>query len=194
MFSLQFPLKFQQYAGIMLVAILAFIAFQLHGDIRALLITNQQTITQLQVWRLITGAFLHTNEYHLLLNCGGLVLLWALHGDHYRLINFTSIFVFSAGFTGLGIVLFNPEMNYVGLSGALHGLFAWGAVKDITVKMKSGWVLLFGLYAKLTWEQFSGASADVAALIQANVAVDSHLYGAIAGTIIALASTMKKGK
>ena len=39
--------------------------------------------------------------------------------------------------------------SYVGLSGALHGLFTWGALKDISSKTKGGWLLLIGVWLKI---------------------------------------------
>jgi rhomboid family GlyGly-CTERM serine protease len=73
---------------------------------------------------------------------------------------------------------------YVGLSGVLHGLFVIGAYFDIRQKLKTGWVMLLGVWVKVIYEQIFGASADVAKLIEANVAVDAHLFGTITGCII----------
>lgn len=74
-------------------------------------------------------------------------------------------------------------MRYVGLSGVLHAFFAWGALQDIKHKEKTGYLLFLGLWAKIIYEQLYGASAEVSAMINATVAVDAHLWGAIAGTL-----------
>jgi membrane associated rhomboid family serine protease len=55
---------------------------------------------------------------------------------------------------------------------------------DIMNKMRSGWILLGGVALKVIYEQVSGSSAQVAALIDAKVAIDSHLFGALSGLII----------
>ena len=55
---------------------------------------------------------------------------------------------------------------------------------DIKEKVRSGWLLLLGLAIKVGYEQFDGSSAQVAALIDAKVAVDAHLFGACGGLII----------
>ena len=69
---------------------------------------------------------------------------------------------------------------------ALHGIFAWGACVDIKEKMKSGWLLLIGLAIKVGYEQIDGSSEQVANLIDAKVAVDAHLFGALTGIAIFL--------
>lgn len=55
---------------------------------------------------------------------------------------------------------------------------------DILNKVRSGWLLLAGVAAKLVFEQLQGSSEDVASLIDANVAVDAHLYGAVCGVLL----------
>jgi rhomboid family GlyGly-CTERM serine protease len=87
--------------------------------------------------------------------------------------------------TSLGIYYFAQQMQwYVGLSGVLHGLFVIGAYFDIRQKLKTGWIMFIIVWVKVIYEQVFGASADVAKLIEANVAVDAHLFGTISGCII----------
>ena len=140
---------------------------------------------RLETWRLLSGNIVHTNGYHLLLNLSGLTLLWALHGEHYRIGRFLKVFVWCSLGTSAGLYLFSEDLIwYAGLSGALHGIFVWGALMDIMNKMRSGWILLGGVALKVIYEQISGSSAQVAALIDAKVAIDSHLFGALSGLII----------
>jgi hypothetical protein len=73
----------------------------------------------------------------------------------------------------------------------LHGLFAWGACRDLMQRWQSGALLLAGCYLKITWELLAGPSADTAALIEAEVAVSSHLLGAVAGTAIGLLGLLR---
>lgn len=136
---------------------------------------------------MLTANLLHTNTNHLLLNLAGLSLLWALHGDAYRFWRYMMIMVLCALATTLGILLFSPQLiGYVGLSGALHGLFVWGAIDDIRRKDVTGWFLLLGVVVKIAWEQWQGASDSMATLINASVAVDAHAYGALGGLVCAL--------
>ncbi len=73
--------------------------------------------------------------------------------------------------------------HYVGLSGVLHSLFVWGALKDIANNEKTGFFLFMGIWLKVIYEQIKGPSPEIAELINASVAIDAHLYGAIAGTL-----------
>ncbi|HCB15825.1 MAG TPA: rhombosortase, partial [Alteromonas sp.] len=104
---------------------------------------------------------------------------------HYRPVTFLKLFIWCGLGTSLGIYFLSPQLIwYVGLSGALHGIFVWGAFMDILNKVRSGWLLLAGVAAKLVFEQLQGSSEDVASLIDANVAVDAHLYGAVCGVLL----------
>ncbi len=78
-------------------------------------------------------------------------------------------------------------VHYVGLSGALHGIIVYGAVKDIKVGWPvSGWLLTIGIIIKVGYENIWGPSDDVKVMINADVAVEAHLYGLIGGLILAL--------
>jgi rhomboid family GlyGly-CTERM serine protease len=152
-----------------------------------LLAYDRHQLIDFQWWRLITGHFLHTNSTHLLLNTLGLTLLWALHGHYYPMPRYLIIFLLLCLGTSGSLYLFAPQMQwYVGLSGVLHGLFVIGAYFDIQNKLKSGWLMLIGVWLKVLHEQIYGASKDIAQLIAANVAIDAHLFGTITGSIIIL--------
>ncbi len=140
-----------------------------------------------ELWRLITGHFLHTNVYHFVMNIIGLVLLCLLHGEYASTRTFAFNVVILCVATSIAIYFFSENIIwYVGLSGILHGIFAWGVIIDIKLKRKSGYILLVGLIIKLFDEQFLESSTFMANLIEANVAVDAHLYGAVAGLILGL--------
>lgn len=179
------PVSPKYSVGPLIVALCAIIAFffePLSGEWFAY---DRYAIQGLETWRLLSGNIVHTNGYHLLLNLSGLTLLWALHGEHYRIGRFLKVFVWCSLGTSAGLYLFSENLIwYAGLSGALHGIFVWGALMDILSKMRSGWILLAGVALKVIYEQLSGSSAQVAALIDAKVAIDSHLFGALSGLII----------
>lgn len=153
----------------------------------ATLAFRRDEITQGQWWRLLTGNFLHTNLWHLVMNLGGLWVMYLLHGFHFNLKGYLLLILSLSLLEGLGLFLLYPGLHgYVGLSGILHGIFAFGAVQDIRTKYRSGWLLLVGVIAKVTYEQIYGASQDVTALIGARVATESHLIGLCAGLLCAL--------
>lgn len=135
-----------------------------------------------QLWRLLSGNFMHTNVWHLVMNLAGFWVVTFIHRMHYRAGGFMGLMLLLCLLQGLGLYLFVPSLlGYVGLSGALHGLFAFGALSDIRRGWRSGWLLLVGVVAKVTSEQTLGASNDVTALIGARVATEAHLIGLLSG-------------
>ncbi|WP_189408259.1 rhombosortase [Alteromonas halophila] len=179
------PLSPVHSGGPLLVALLSSLAFffePLSGDWLAY---DRYAIEGWETWRLLTGNLVHTNGYHLLLNLAGLTLLWALHGDYYRIGRFFKVLIWCCLGTSGGLYILSQDLIwYAGLSGALHGLFTWGACMDIRQGLKSGWLLLIGVAIKIGYEQVNGSSNDVASLIDATVAVDAHLYGAVCGVAL----------
>jgi len=142
-----------------------------------------------ELWRGLSSHFLHTNLNHYLLNISAVILLWMLHGQFYTHINYLVIFIVCAVTTTFGVYTFSPEITqYVGLSGVLHGVFVWGAIKDIQHKEKTGYFLLAAVLVKVIYEQFAGPSEDISTLISATVAIDAHLWGMIGGLLIGLTS------
>ncbi|MCK7599003.1 rhombosortase [Microbulbifer sp. CAU 1566] len=145
-----------------------------------------------QWWRLLSGHLVHTNMAHLLLNMVGVFALWllfgrsALLGSGHSAVKYLGLVALLSLMISLGLWLYFPAVdNYYGLSGALHGVFCFGAIGELYQRRWSGVLLLAGCAGKLTWEWFVGPSASTGALIQAEVAVPSHLLGAICGSVIA---------
>ena len=87
----------------------------------------------------------------------------------------------------MGIFYYNPSLTqYVGLSGVLHGIFVFGAIMDILSKDKTGYLLFIGVWLKIAHEQIYGASSGVSDLIEASVAIDAHLWGAVGGLLFTI--------
>lgn len=146
-----------------------------------------------EIWRIFTGQFVHANPTHLLLNIVGIGFIWLLHAEHRTQKQYYIHTAFLSLWTGLGIWLFVPDIKvYTGLSGLLHGVIVWGAIKDIQVGMRSGILLFIGIWGKLAWEQYSGPSTDVGELIQSRVAIEAHLIGAIGGLVMGLGLIKEK--
>lgn len=144
-----------------------------------------------QIWRFVTGHLLHSNQWHLAMNLGALLLMLMLHQLYYSLNSFMLLLV--SGCVGISVLLylFSPQIQiYVGLSGWLHCFITVGALLDIRHKIHSGWLILLGVIAKVAYEQWQGPDAELAALIDANVAIDAHLYGVICGLLLGLICLM----
>ncbi|MFB2669040.1 rhombosortase [Shewanella xiamenensis] len=170
-----------------LLCALLYVAGLFTPSVDNLLAYRRSDIGDGQWWRLVTGNLLHTNHWHLLMNLAGLWVVLFLHHFHYQLRGLTVLFILLCLFEGIGLYLGYPQLlGYVGLSGMLHGLFAYGAVQDIRRKMYSGYLLLLGVIVKVGHEQFYGASDDVTAMIGARVATEAHLVGLLCGLVCAL--------
>lgn len=138
-----------------------------------------------QIWRALTGHLLHSNHWHLVMNLGALLLMLMLHQLYYSMNSFALLLLTGCVGISLLLFLFSPDIQiYVGLSGWLHCFITVGALLDIKHKIQSGWLILLGVIAKVTYEQWQGPDAELAALIDANVAIDAHLYGVICGLLL----------
>ncbi|MFT6927394.1 MAG: rhomboid family GlyGly-CTERM serine protease [Psychromonas sp.] len=152
-------------------------------------------IAEGEIWRLISATFCHTNFNHLVLNIVGLIVTLALFVDLFKTIKIFPIIIFCSLFIGLCLFIFDTEVIwYVGLSGVLHGLFSFGVAKDIENKDSWGYLLGAGLVIKIIYEQIFGASQSTVHLIAAEVLVNAHLYGAIAGYIFYIFYRYKRYK
>lgn len=95
--------------------------------------------------------------------------------------------------TGLALLLSSIQV-YVGLSGTLHGLFGLFALREALNGRKSSWLLVLGLVTKVAWEQLVGPSSTTGELINARVAIEAHLAGALAGGSMAIVSCFMSKK
>ncbi|UTM56520.1 rhombosortase [Photobacterium sp. CCB-ST2H9] len=150
---------------------------------------DRQAIASGQWWRILTGNITHTNWPHLAMNLAGLAILTQLFRFHLTTARLVTI-LFALGII-VGLSLFFTELErYAGLSGILHGLFIWGAWQDIRQHRSGGKLLLAAGFVKVGWDIVTGGSAETASLIQASIAVEAHLAGALGG--LALAYTFDK--
>ena len=173
------------YSVVLAISILCTLLYFLHLD--ATLAFRRAAIAHGEWWRLLTGNLLHTNHWHLLMNLGGLWVISFLHENYYRAGNFTLLFGLLCLLQGVGLYWFFPALGgYVGLSGMLHGLFTYGALKDIQMKIRSGYLLFAGVCAKVAYEQYYGATDQITKLIDARVATEAHLVGVVSGILLFL--------
>ena len=190
---IQFPTGPNQYLGpliVGLISIAAFLCEPMSSDYFAL---ERTWWSQGNYYQIVSGHFLHTNFIHLLFNLLGLLLLWALHGDDYGVASYLAKFLIVCMGISFCMYFFSDDIVwYVGLSGVIHGVFAWGCIRDLENKVFSGWLLLIGLALKVGNEQLNGAGSLMPKLIDASIAIDSHLYGAIIGLLVGIVSLLRR--
>ena len=181
------PIQYKHWLPLLTVGLVCFLTqFGLSELQLERLIYIRNDIVANEYWRFFTHSFVHTNTYHLSLNLGGLVLLWALHGEYYSWRNIFTLLLWLAFSTSITLYWLHPSTDYyMGLSAPLHGLFVFGAVLDVYSKRPGGWLLLIGLSIKLLLENITDNSST-ALLIEADVATFAHLLGAISGLCFTL--------
>jgi rhomboid family GlyGly-CTERM serine protease len=153
--------------------------------ISALFEWNRQAIAEQQIWRIVTGNVTHTNFAHLAMNLVALWMVAFLFRPSSRSLLLNTLIISVVIGTGL---LYSDLSRYVGLSGTLHGLFAYYAGSEWLNGRKNSAILVIGVIGKVLWEQWIGPSQSTSQLIQATIAIQAHLIGMIAGLVIALLS------
>lgn len=145
-----------------------------------------------EYWRILTANFVHFGWVHTLMNVAALLLCTLALLSEASVTKYLGLLLVSCLAVGTGIYWFNPEYQpYAGLSGVIHGLVVAGLIQTRTYPLwiKAGGLLL--VVGKLFQENQPGYEAtDLQQLIPAAVAVESHVYGAIAGAAFALVSKL----
>ncbi|MEH0390172.1 rhombosortase [Vibrio mimicus] len=139
-------------------------------------------IEQGQWWRILTGNFAHTNFAHWAMNLAALWIISFVFKPTARQLLISLVLISLA----VGVMILASDMQfYVGLSGSLHGLFAYYALNEALNERRSSWLLVLGIIGKVGWEQWFGASASTAELIGARIATEAHLAGLVSGLVLA---------
>ncbi len=153
---------------------------------KTVLMFQRDGILHGELWRLLTGHFIHLNAMHWLLNAtAALLALFLFYQITFR--SWITLTLLSAVAISIMLLIFNPEIQwYVGFSGILHGWFVFGATDLLRFYNRiEGTLLLTAITAKLAYEQFANSISLSSQLIDADVIVDAHLYGAITGLLYA---------
>lgn len=164
---------------------LALTAFE--NSLFDLLSLEPSKVTAGEYWRLLTGNLVHFGWLHTLMNAAALLLCVLAFFAEYSVKKFSLLLLWCCSVVGLGIYCFNPEYSpYAGLSGAIHGLIVAGLLQTRAYPMWIRVIALGLVVVKLVQENSAGYEAtDLQALLPVAVAVESHLYGAVAGFVFA---------
>lgn len=148
---------------------------------------DRQRIESGSWYLLLTGNFVHLGLGHLWMNMAGFALIVVLVWQHFNLLEWVTVIVFSSLVVGVGLYLRDPHVGiYYGFSGTLHGVILAGCLADLRHYPKSAGLLLALVIGKLAWEQIAGPLPGSEETAGGSVIVNSHLYGAIGGAIIAV--------
>jgi rhomboid family GlyGly-CTERM serine protease len=168
----------------LVVAVLMAALQALPDDWRATLRYDRDALAAGEAWRIMTANFIHLGWNHLFLNMAGFLVIGWLFADEVPASTWFVVLLTCCVASSLGLYWFTPDAYWVvGMSGALHGLFVFGAVSWIIHGYHAGWGLLLGVAGKLIWEQTMGAIPLSEGVVGGPVVTDAHLWGAIGGLI-----------
>jgi len=163
------------------------------NNVRPLLQYDRAKIINGEIWRLITGNFMHLSWGHLFLNLVGLLFVYPLLRYFYSVPKCWTITIFSSIGIGAGLFLFSPEVEwYVGLSGLLHAMFAVAVISAIEQKLQGASILFFFLLSKLAIQSYTGSSTLFSFVSEGRVIWQSHIYGVASGILISIVLLKRK--
>jgi rhomboid family GlyGly-CTERM serine protease len=173
-----------RYGAALLAAVLLLLGLGATGEWgRQTLDYDRGALANFQWWRLLSAHLVHLSWEHVLLNCGGLILLWALFAREYSPRRW--LWIIAAAMLAIdgGLWFLRPTVDwYLGASGVLHGVLAAGAYALYRRGETMGAVLLLLLVVKLVYEQQSGGSLFAGDL---PLVPDAHVLGALGGLFAA---------
>ena len=137
-----------------------------------------------QPWLALSHALVHLNLQHLILNLTALLCIYLLFGAAFESAWWLLALALSAVTSAYGLFYYSPQTDWcVGLSGALHGLFVYAALRS-----RASLLWIAAIIVKLTAEQnawFADSSflSATEQFIANPVVVDAHLWGAAGGLV-----------
>lgn len=138
-----------------------------------------------EFWRVFTANFAHFNDSHLGLNVFGVLVATVLFREGESMKTwFLAWMVTMIGSTTH--LLFTPDILwYVGMSGAVYGIFAFGAIRLIQRETTCfGWFLLGLMCMKLLMDFLHKNPASE--LLSMPVVDSAHVFGALTGVSFAV--------
>lgn len=144
---------------------------------------DRQSILTGELWRLITGHFVHGNIQHLLLNAVAALIIYFGFFSKMRISELAICSLIFSAAISVTMLLGYPLIEwYNGLSGLLHGLVCYCCLRQVELGYRRYWVGLILVWVKVSIETFfpnwgvSVLAGDIKALTEA------HLVGAFVGT------------
>ncbi len=154
---------------------------------------DRLAITGGELWRLISGHFVHLGWFHFALNAVGLMLIYTIVAARFRTTQWLLISLLIVVGIDLGFWFLEPQLAwYVGLSGLLHGLLAAGVADGVRNRQLDSLVIGGLLGIKIIYEQLVGPLPGSMDASGGEVVVAAHLYGAIAGALTGVGLSFRK--
>ncbi len=166
------------------IAVLCLLGLAIGDALRDQLRYERSAIGAGELYRLLSGHFVHLGVGHALLNVFGLGLVWVLVGGVYSAMRWIMALGVVVVTIDLGFWYLLPSLDwYVGLSGVLHGLLVAGLVGGFRARQWESLILGGVVAAKLVYEAVAGPMPGSADAAGGAVIVEAHLYGAVGGLV-----------
>ncbi len=141
-------------------------------------------------WRMLSGHLTHLSWTHLLSNIVGLVILQQLFYQRFSSWRWIIDTVFIALATGFALIFFSKELQwYAGLSAVIIGLFYCYAIQQLNENKWLFLILIACLTLYIAAQQVYGEISS-SFFGEFPVASRAHLFGAIAGIVLAITSKL----
>lgn len=157
------------------------------AGLRSVLEYRRAAVLRGQLWRVVSGNFVHLGWVHLLRDLLGLFLIWGLFAPALKERAWLALILTSSVAVGAGLLAFSPAVAwYVGISGVLFGLFCAGALLEIRRRPVYASALLLGMLVIIAWTLSAGALPGETRDLGGQVVPQAHLYGALGGAAFIL--------
>lgn len=167
------------------IALASILATQ-NANLAALMRYQREAVLNGQWWRLPGCHLVHLDSMHLATNVAALFVISTIFADTLRSREQALALLFAAATVDLGLLASEPQVSYyAGLSGALHGLLAAGAVVWVRDRPRWGGLLWAGIICKLMIE-YSGHTFWLTGSAFP-VVTSAHRWGAAGGLVFGLA-------
>lgn len=175
------------YFPALIIFLLSALFLLMDSDTNNLLRFDRELIQQGEYWRILSCNFIHTNWFHLLMNCIGFFVVSVIFKDYVKPLWMHFFCLGALILNTLLLFFWSPELYYyVGFSGALHGILFALSIASIRKEPLLAYAILFSFSLKILLEQTNGAPDSISKLIEANVAIDAHLWGALSGVLLGM--------
>ena len=144
-------------------------------------------ITSGEIWRVVSGHWVHVGWIHWLFNGLSLMIMVSLTTPGWSIRRWVLQTLCLAVGISILFTFLNPDLvSYVGHSGVLYGLFILGALSLFAHDRLIAMLVIAAIVIKVVMEQFNFYDFNTGEIIGARVIVDAHLYGLLIAIAIAL--------
>ncbi|CAG9001568.1 MAG: hypothetical protein CENE_03591 [Candidatus Celerinatantimonas neptuna] len=145
---------------------------------------RQLILKQDQLWRLLSGIFVHANIWHALMNIAALGLISLLFASAFKWHQWLILIISLTIIANSLLLLQTQTIDYVGLSGVLHGIVVYCALTLYHKRPIESRFILTGVVIKLILEEWLPHGLGDQRLIGMPVATRVHLFFSITAVLL----------